>query len=89
LLRRSTALITVVATLTGLQTFTQIYILTQGGPEGATQTVLYYVFQEGFGLGANGSTGEADAMAVILFLISILVAVGQLVFVGRAARLEQ
>jgi ABC-type sugar transport system permease subunit len=89
LLRRSTALITVVATLTGLQTFTQIYILTQGGPQGATQTVLYYVFQEGFGLGASGSTGEADAMAVILFAISIVVAIGQLVFVGRAARLEQ
>jgi ABC-type sugar transport system permease subunit len=88
LLRRNTALISVVATLQGLQAFTQIYILTQGGPNAWTQTVLYYVFQEGFGLGASGSTGQADAMAVVLFAISILVALVQLGLVGRAARQE-
>jgi ABC-type sugar transport system permease subunit len=88
LLRRSTALISVVATLQGLQAFTQIYILTQGGPDGWTQTVLYYVFQEAFALGANGSTGQADAMAVILFGISIAVSLVQLGVVGRAVRSE-
>ncbi|MDA8360009.1 MAG: sugar ABC transporter permease [Actinomycetota bacterium] len=88
LLRHSTALISVVATLTGLQAFTQIYILTGGGPSGWTQTVLYYVYQEGFGLGGGGSTGEADAMAVILFLISIVVALVQLRVIGRAVRQE-
>ena len=67
LLRHQTALIAVIATLTGLQTFTQIYILTNGGPQGATQTALYYVYQEAFGLGASGSIGAADAMAVLLF----------------------
>jgi len=88
LLRRNTALISVVATLNGLQAFTQIYVLTQGGPNGWTQTVLYYIFQEGFGLGAGGSTGQADAMAVILFGISVLVALAQLALVGRAVRQE-
>jgi ABC-type sugar transport system permease subunit len=83
LLRRQTVLIAVIATLTGLQTFTQIFILTQGGPQGATQTALYYVYQQAFGLGASGSTGMADAMAVILFGISILVTVSQLLLLGR------
>lgn len=78
LLRRQTVLILVIATLTGLQTFTQIYVLTDGGPQGATQTALYYVYQEAFGLGAGGSVGLADAMAVILFGISITVTVSQL-----------
>ena len=77
-----------VATLTGLQTFTQIYVLTNGGPDGATQTALYYVYQQAFGLGADGSAGRADAMAVILFLISIAVTVGQLAVIGRAAYSE-
>jgi ABC-type sugar transport system permease subunit len=86
LLRPQTALITVVCTLNGLQTFTQIYILTNGGPDGATQTALFYVYNQAFGLGAAGSIGTADAMAVILFLISILVTVVQVVVVGRAAR---
>jgi ABC-type sugar transport system permease subunit len=89
LVRQQTALIAVIATLTGLQTFTQIYVLTNGGPEGATQTALYYVYQQGFGLGAAGSAGRADAMAVILFLISLLVTLVQLAIVGRATRAER
>ena len=86
LVRQQTALIAVIATLTGLQTFTQIYVLTNGGPQGATQTALYYVYQQGFGLGAAGSAGRADAMAVMLFLISLLVTLVQLAIVGRATR---
>jgi multiple sugar transport system permease protein len=86
LLRHQTALLMVIATLYGLQTFTQIYILTDGGPQGATQTALYYVYQEAFGLGAGGSTGLADAMSVILFAISLVVTVIQITLVGRSAR---
>lgn len=88
LVRHQTALIAIIATLNGLQTFTQIYILTNGGPQGATQTALYYVYQQAFGLGANGSIGRADAMSVILFLISLAVTIGQLIIIGRAARTE-
>jgi multiple sugar transport system permease protein len=46
LLRHQTALLTIIATLYGLQTFTQIYVLTDGGPQGATQTALYYVYRK-------------------------------------------
>lgn len=86
LLRHQTALLLVIATLYGLQTFTQIYILTDGGPQGATQTALYYVYQEAFGLGAGGSIGLADAMSVILFGISLAVTIIQITLVSRAAR---
>lgn len=88
LLRYQTVLIAVLATLNGLQTFTQIFVLTGGGPQGATQTALYYVYQQAFGLGASGSVGLADAMAVILFLISIVITIVQLVVVGRATRAQ-
>jgi ABC-type sugar transport system permease subunit len=88
LLRHQTVLIAILATLNGLQTFTQIYVLTGGGPQGATQTALYYVYQQAFGLGASGSVGLADAMAVILFFISIVITIIQLVVVGRAVRSE-
>jgi ABC-type sugar transport system permease subunit len=86
LLRHQTALLMVIATLYGLQTFTQIYILTDGGPQGATQTALYYVYQQAFGLGGAGSTGLADAMSVILFAISLVVTIIQVGLVGRSAR---
>ena len=83
LLRRSTVLIWVITTLTGLQTFTQIYVLTNGGPNGATTTVLYDVFNQGF---VQFNTGQADAMGVILFLVSLGVTLVQVGFVGRGAR---
>jgi multiple sugar transport system permease protein len=86
LLRHQTALLMVIATLFGLQTFTQIFILTNGGPQGATQTALYYVYQEAFGLGASGSIGLADAMSVILFAISLVVTITQVTLVSRSAR---
>jgi ABC-type sugar transport system permease subunit len=86
LLRHQTALLMVIATLYGLQTFTQIYILTDGGPNGATQTALYYIYKEAFGLGASGSIGLADAMSVILFGISLIVTMIQIALVSRSVR---
>lgn len=89
LLRNQTALVGVLATLTGLQAFTQIYVLTpDGGPGGSTQTALYYVYQQAFGLGAGGSAGRADAMAAILFVISLVITFVQLAIVARASRTE-
>ncbi|WP_304047518.1 carbohydrate ABC transporter permease [Jatrophihabitans endophyticus] len=89
LLRNQTALVGVIATLTGLQAFTQIYVLTpDGGPGGSTETALYYVYQQAFGLGAGGSAGRADAMSVVLFLISLAITVAQLAIVARGTRSE-
>jgi ABC-type sugar transport system permease subunit len=83
LLRRHTVLIWVIATLTGLQTFNQIFVLTNGGPNGATTTALFYIFTQGF---VQFNTGLADAMGVILFLISLCIIVVQVGFFGRGAR---
>lgn len=85
LLKRNTVLILVITTLTGLQTFNQIYVLTAGGPNGATTTALYYIYNQGF---VQFNTGFADAMAVILFLISLLITVFQVGVLGRRAHRE-
>jgi ABC-type sugar transport system permease subunit len=47
---------------------------------------LYYVYQQAFGLGGSGSIGLADAMSVILFVISLAVTVIQVSLVSRSAR---
>ena len=85
LLRRHTVLIWVITTLTGLQTFNQIFVLTNGGPNGATTTSLFYIFHQGF---VQFNTGLADAMGVILFLISLCIIVVQvgLLRTGSPAR---
>lgn len=72
-----------VTTLTGLQAFTQIYVLTQGGPDNATQTALYFVYNEGF---VQFDTGRADAMGVLLFGLSLLITMAQIGVLARGAR---
>jgi len=83
LLRRATAVILVITTLTGLQTFTQIYVLTGGGPNGATSPIVYEIYNKAF---VQFNTGQADALAAILFLISMVITILVVATVGRGSR---
>jgi ABC-type sugar transport system permease subunit len=83
LLRRATAVILVITTLTGLQTFTQIYILTGGGPNGATAPIVYEIYNKAF---VQFNTGQADALSGILFLISLAITIVVVATVGRGSR---
>ncbi|MGJ7450698.1 carbohydrate ABC transporter permease [Aquipuribacter sp. MA13-13] len=54
-----------------LQLFDMVWILTGGGPGNATQTMATYLIQQGFD---RGRLGYGTAAAVILFVISLFVA---------------
>ena len=56
----------------GLQVFTQSYIITQGGPANATNFYVYYLYGNAFRFG--GQMGYASAMAVVLFVITFVIA---------------
>ncbi|MFL5814901.1 MAG: carbohydrate ABC transporter permease [Bdellovibrionia bacterium] len=60
--------VTVVSVINSFQSFGQIHILTQGGPAGATSTLVYNLYRDAF---QNFQTGSASAQAVILFLIML------------------
>jgi multiple sugar transport system permease protein len=61
----------------GLQVFTQAYIITNGGPAQATTFYVFYLYNNAFRYG--GQMGYASAMAVVLFVVTFLIAA--LVFV--------
>lgn len=61
-LRPLVALATVLSVTWDFNVFTQIWVLTQGGPDGGTTTVGVWTYQAAF---ANNSYGEASAIAVI------------------------
>ncbi len=69
LITPSLVVVMVIGTIAAMQAFTQIYIITQGGPIDATTTAAFYVYQEAF---TFFNTGAADAMATIIFAITIL-----------------
>jgi len=52
-----------------LQLFDMVWVTTRGGPVGATSTMATYMIQYG-----QGQTGYGSAVAVILFIISLVIA---------------
>jgi multiple sugar transport system permease protein len=66
LLRPVTLFLLITSTIASFQVFTQIYVMTQGGPSGATTTMVYLIYNEAF---VNSKFGVASAEALILFFI--------------------
>lgn len=69
----TTFFILVMATIGGLQGgFEMARVMTQGGPAGATTTLSYFIYQEGF---ETGRLGFASAVAWALFVLIFSVTV--------------
>ncbi|MEK7441230.1 MAG: sugar ABC transporter permease, partial [Chloroflexota bacterium] len=58
----------VVSTLGALQTFTQISVMTSGGPVESTNVIVYLIYRAFY---FNGQYGIAAALSVVLFLIML------------------
>jgi len=64
----------VVQSLNALQTFTQIDVLTKGGPVGSTNVLVYLIFQSFY---FNNQYGIAATVSVVLLLIMLALTVIQ------------
>jgi sn-glycerol 3-phosphate transport system permease protein len=69
----------VVLTVFAFQAFAQIDILTAGGPARSTETLVFKIFRDQQG----GALGAGSVMAVGLFVITFIVALGQFVLLER------
>jgi sn-glycerol 3-phosphate transport system permease protein len=69
----------IVLSVFAFQAFAQIDILTEGGPAGSTETLVFKIFR----LQQGGAVGEGSVMAVGLFVITFVVALGQLLLLER------
>lgn len=79
-LRRTTFFVVVVTTILALKLFTQVYVMTGGGPAGSTQTIIYLLWEEGLNF---RHTGYASAMAVLFFLLVLAITIAQRRFVSQ------
>lgn len=61
--------------ITSFQVFTQVYVLTDGGPGTSSTTLVYWLFEKGFN---DYAMGYASAIAWVLFLIVIILTIVQL-----------
>ncbi|RCS60630.1 sugar ABC transporter permease [Brachybacterium sp. JB7] len=73
-LRPITLLVVILGTIWSFQVFDLVYVMTGGGPGGATATIVVRLYQAGF---ENFQMGYASAMAMILFVIVVAIAIVQ------------
>lgn len=73
-LRQTHVFVLIITTIQAFKLFTQVNILTQGGPRGTTDTLVHYMFTAGF---VDQRLGLASAVAILLFFIVLVVSLVQ------------
>lgn len=79
LLRRVTALVMVMLTINSFKVFTLVYVMTGGGPMKSTETIVNYLYRQGF---ESFRMGYASAIAWVLFIVILLISLFQMKFIG-------
>lgn len=70
----------VTGTINTFQVFESVYVMTQGGPQFATTTVVYRIYTTAF---QRFDLGYASAQAIVLFAITMVLAAIQFRWLGR------
>lgn len=62
-----------ITVIQAMKLFTQPYVMTKGGPQNSTRTMVYYVYEQGF---QKRNFGYACAVAAVFFVIVVLLSLG-------------
>ncbi|MFT3850167.1 MAG: sugar ABC transporter permease [Propionivibrio sp.] len=73
-LRPTHVFVLLITTIQAFKLYTQVAVLTKGGPDGSTDTVVHYMVQAGF---AQQKVGYASAVSLVLFVIVVAIALVQ------------
>ena len=63
------ALVSTISTISAMNVFAEIYVMTKGGPLNSTKTIVYYIYERAF---ENLDLGYASALAVVLLIVVML-----------------
>jgi multiple sugar transport system permease protein len=77
---RTVLLVTLISVIGSLLAFDQFFIMTRGGPDGSTVSMVMVIFREGF---TRFDLGSAAAISVLLLIVLVLLNVVQLRVLGR------
>ena len=76
-LRNTTIFVIISTTILAFKLFTQVWVMTRGGPQGATKTIIVLLYEEGFKM---LRVGYASAIGVLFFLIVLAVSLIQRIY---------
>ncbi len=70
MLSNTTFVVAILLVIEAFNMFESIFIMTGGGPNGSTSTIMYYIYEQGF---MNYNMGYASALAWIFFVLIMVV----------------
>lgn len=70
MLSNTTFVVIILLVIEAFNMFESIFIMTNGGPLGSTSTIMYYIYEQGFG---NYNMGYASAIAWIFFIVIMII----------------
>lgn len=73
-LKNTMVFVVLTTTIFAFRLFTQVMVLTQGGPQGSTSTIVYMMYTEGF---KKMKIGYASAISVVFFVIVLIISLIQ------------
>lgn len=85
MLRNTHIFVITTTTILAFRLFTQVYVMTDGGPQNATMTTILHVVDQGFG---QLNVGYASALTVVFFLIVLAVSLVQRMFLTEEREVE-
>ena len=77
-LRNTLIFVGTITTILAFRLFDQVFVLTQGGPVGSTETLMTRVITTGFG---QQRIGASAAIAVLFFMIVLVLSLAQRIFI--------
>ena len=83
IMRPTTVLIVLLQILASLKVFDQIFLMTAGGPDGATRSIIQYIYDQGF---SGYRVGYASAVSYIFFAMIVVVSLIQVAITNRNAK---
>lgn len=85
LLTPATFFVLVISLINNFQVFDQIWVMTEGGPEGSTSVVVQQIVKNSF---EYGHMGYASALSMVLFLIIMIITAIQIRLQRRWVKYE-
>jgi multiple sugar transport system permease protein len=85
MLRNTHIFVITTTTILAFRLFTQVYVMTNGGPQNATVTTILHVVKQGF---RQLNVGYASALTVVFFVIVLFVSLLQRVFLREERAVE-
>jgi multiple sugar transport system permease protein len=76
-LRNTLIFVVIATTILAFKLFTQVWVMTQGGPQESTMTTMILLYREGF---RQLKVGYASAIGIVFFLIVLVVSLIQRAF---------